>query len=136
MVVCGLGRRTGALTEPPDFRARRSAGVPRCADPHVGCGVPRVAHRARPKFTCERDRCRRAFPIPAQPAYLGTFLLSIGLGLLTSRLGFVILVGGAILRILRLIGREEAILQAEKGESFREYRRRVPGLLPALTPRA
>jgi protein-S-isoprenylcysteine O-methyltransferase Ste14 len=69
------------------------------------------------------------------PLYLGTFLLSVGLGLLTSRLGFVILVGGAIIRILRLIGREEAILQAEQGETFREYRRRVPRLLPALTPR-
>jgi len=69
------------------------------------------------------------------PLYLGTFLLSIGLGLLASRLGFAILAVGAAIRILRLIGREEAELQKERGESFREFCRRVPRLLPSLRPR-
>jgi protein-S-isoprenylcysteine O-methyltransferase Ste14 len=69
------------------------------------------------------------------PLYLGTFLLSIGLGLLASRLGFAILAVGAAIRILRLIGREEAELEKERGESFREFRRRVPRLLPSLRPR-
>lgn len=69
------------------------------------------------------------------PLYLGSFLWTVGLGFLASRLGFVILAGGAALRILRLIGREEAELSEKQGEKFREYCRRVPRLLPALTPR-
>ena len=69
------------------------------------------------------------------PLYLGTFLMSEGLGLLASRSGFVILAVGAAFRILRLIGREEAELQKEQGERFREFCRRVPRLLPSLRPR-
>jgi protein-S-isoprenylcysteine O-methyltransferase Ste14 len=69
------------------------------------------------------------------PLYLGTFLLSIGLGLLASRLGFAILAVGAAIRILRLIGREEAELEKERGESFREFCRCVPRLLPSWRPR-
>ena len=69
------------------------------------------------------------------PLYLGTFLLSVGLGLLASRLGFAILAVGGAIRILRLIGREEAELERERGESFREFCRRVPRLLPSLQPR-
>ncbi len=69
------------------------------------------------------------------PLYLGTFLFSLGLGFLASRLGFAILAGGAAIRILRLIGREESGLEMEQGEGFREYCRRVPRLLPSLHPR-
>jgi protein-S-isoprenylcysteine O-methyltransferase Ste14 len=69
------------------------------------------------------------------PLYLGTFLLTIGLGFLMSRLGFAILVIGAAIRIMRLIGREEAQLKAQQGDAFREFFRRVPRLIPALTPR-
>jgi protein-S-isoprenylcysteine O-methyltransferase Ste14 len=69
------------------------------------------------------------------PLYLGTLLLTVGLGFLASRLGFVILAGGAAMRILRLIGREEGELADAQGEKFREYCRRVPRLLPAFSPR-
>lgn len=69
------------------------------------------------------------------PLYLGSFLWTAGLGFLASRLGFVILAAAAAIRILRLIGREEAKLDEQQGEKFREYCRRVPRLLPALTPR-
>jgi protein-S-isoprenylcysteine O-methyltransferase Ste14 len=69
------------------------------------------------------------------PLYLGTFLLTIGLGSLMSRLGFAILVIGAAIRIARLIEREEAELEAQQGDRFREFCRRVPRLIPALTPR-
>jgi protein-S-isoprenylcysteine O-methyltransferase Ste14 len=69
------------------------------------------------------------------PLYLGTFLMSVGLGLLASRLGFVVLAVGATIRILRLIGREEAELEKQQGESFREFCRRVPRLFPSLRPR-
>jgi protein-S-isoprenylcysteine O-methyltransferase Ste14 len=69
------------------------------------------------------------------PLYLGTFLLALGLGLLASRLGFVVLVGGMILRGFRLIGREQAELEEQQGEGFREFCRRVPQLIPSLHPR-
>ncbi|HVH70380.1 MAG TPA: isoprenylcysteine carboxylmethyltransferase family protein, partial [Candidatus Dormibacteraeota bacterium] len=69
------------------------------------------------------------------PLYLGTFLMSVGLGLLASRSGFVVLAAGAAIRILRLIRREEAELEKQQGESFREFCRRVPRMLPSLSPR-
>jgi len=69
------------------------------------------------------------------PLYIGTFLLSVGLGLLASRSGFIVLAAGAAIRILRLIGREEAHLKREQGERFHEFCRRVPRLLPSWRPR-
>lgn len=69
------------------------------------------------------------------PLYLGTFLMSVGIGLLASRTGFAILAVGAAVRILRLIGREEAELEKQQGESFREFCLRVPQLLPSFRPR-
>ena len=69
------------------------------------------------------------------PLYLGTFVFSVGVGLLASRLGFVILVGSSAMRYLRLIGREESALEAEQGEKYLEYCWRVPRLLPSLSPR-
>ena len=55
------------------------------------------------------------------PLYLGTFLMSVGLGFLASRSGFAVLAVGAAIRILRLIGREEAELEKQQGERFREF---------------
>jgi protein-S-isoprenylcysteine O-methyltransferase Ste14 len=69
------------------------------------------------------------------PLYLGTFLLTVGIGFLMSRLGFAILVIGGVIRIMRLIGREEAQFEAQQGDAFREFCRRVPRLIPALAPR-
>lgn len=69
------------------------------------------------------------------PLYLGTFLLCVGLGFLASRSGFVVLVGGAALRILRLIKREEDEFERQQGPTFLEFCRRVPSLFPSLPPR-
>lgn len=69
------------------------------------------------------------------PLYLGNILLALGVGFLASRIGFVVLVLGMTLFLLRLIGREETQLEREQGERFREFCRRVPRLIPALTPR-
>jgi protein-S-isoprenylcysteine O-methyltransferase Ste14 len=69
------------------------------------------------------------------PLYLGTFLLAVGMGFLASRLGFVILVGGMVLRGFRLIGREESELEGHQGEGFREFCSHVPQLVPSLYPR-
>jgi protein-S-isoprenylcysteine O-methyltransferase Ste14 len=69
------------------------------------------------------------------PLYLGNVLLAVGVGFLASRAGFVVLVLGMTMFVLRLIGREEAQLECEQGDRFREFCRRVPRLIPALAPR-
>lgn len=69
------------------------------------------------------------------PLYLGSFLLSIGLGFLASRVGFFILVVGGAARILRLIGREEQNSEQQQGERFRKFARTLPRLLPSISPR-
>ncbi len=69
------------------------------------------------------------------PLYLGTLLLSIGLGFLANRVGFLILVVGAVLRILRLIGREEEELEQQQGAQFVRFAHTVPRLLPSIFPR-
>jgi hypothetical protein len=69
------------------------------------------------------------------PLYLGNILLALGVGLMASRAGFVVLVLGMTLFVYRLILREEAGLLESQGESFRRFRESVPRLLPALRPR-
>lgn len=69
------------------------------------------------------------------PLYLGNLLLAVGMGLLTSRVGFVILVAGHAVFLLRLIGREESELLATQGERYRAYFDAVPRLWPSLRPR-
>src|SRR4051794_13490974 len=69
------------------------------------------------------------------PLYLGNFLVALGMGLLMSRLGFLIIVVGHAIFLLRLIGREESELLATKGASYRAYFDAVPRLWPALRPR-
>jgi protein-S-isoprenylcysteine O-methyltransferase Ste14 len=69
------------------------------------------------------------------PLYLGVLLLCAGIGLLASRLGWVVLVVGATILYLRLIFREEAALAATQGKSFRDFQAAVPRLIPSLRPR-
>jgi hypothetical protein len=69
------------------------------------------------------------------PLYLGNDLLAFGLGVLASRLGFVVMVVGMFLFTLRLILREEAGLLATQGESYRRYFNAVPRLWPSPRPR-
>lgn len=69
------------------------------------------------------------------PLYLGTILLGAGMGVLASRLGWLVIVGGLTFFVLRLVGREEAELAARQGERYAAYRAAVPRLLPALRPR-
>jgi protein-S-isoprenylcysteine O-methyltransferase Ste14 len=68
------------------------------------------------------------------PLYLGNILLAIGFGLMSSRIGFFILVLGMILFDYRIIWREEAGILASQGDSYRAYCKAVPRLLPALQP--
>src|ERR1700709_1064439 len=69
------------------------------------------------------------------PLYLGNLLLAVGMGLLMSRLGFVLVVLGHAIFLLRLIGREESELLATQGERYRAYFDAVPRLWPSLRSR-
>src|SRR5256886_15591975 len=61
--------------------------------------------------------------------------MSVGLGFLASRSGLVVLAVGAAIRILRLIGREEAELEKQQGERFREFCRRGARVFFSFCPR-
>jgi protein-S-isoprenylcysteine O-methyltransferase Ste14 len=69
------------------------------------------------------------------PLYLGGILATFGVAFMASRLGFVILVISLTLLYVRLADREEAELEQQQGEGYREFRRRVPRLWPSMTPR-
>ena len=69
------------------------------------------------------------------PLYLGTVLLSAGIGCFASRTGFVVLVGGMTFFIFRLILREETNLLKYQGEAYRRYCKAVPRFIPSLVPR-
>ncbi len=69
------------------------------------------------------------------PLYLGNILMGAGIGLMASRVGFVVLMLGLTVFDIRLILREEAELLEDQGDAFRRYCERVPRLLPSLMPR-
>jgi protein-S-isoprenylcysteine O-methyltransferase Ste14 len=69
------------------------------------------------------------------PLYLGTIVLSIGVGTLASRTGFLVLLASMFVFNYRLILREEANLLQTQGENYRRYFDAVPRLFPSLSPR-
>jgi protein-S-isoprenylcysteine O-methyltransferase Ste14 len=69
------------------------------------------------------------------PLYFGNLLMAAGIGLLSSRTGWFLLVIGNILFLRRLIGREEAALLETQGEGYGAYLAAVPRLWPSLVPR-
>ena len=69
------------------------------------------------------------------PLYLGNILLAVGLGLMASRTGFLVLVIATVPFVYRLILREEASLLESQGDSYRRYFEAVPRLWPSLRPR-
>jgi protein-S-isoprenylcysteine O-methyltransferase Ste14 len=69
------------------------------------------------------------------PLYLGNIIMAAAIGFLASRIGFLILVFGMTIFVLRLIGREESELARDQGEPYRRYCAAVPRLLPSLWPR-
>jgi protein-S-isoprenylcysteine O-methyltransferase Ste14 len=69
------------------------------------------------------------------PLYLGNILMAMAIGLMASRVGFLILSIGMTVFVLRLILREEAELLRDQGESYKRYCAAVPRLVPSLTPR-
>jgi protein-S-isoprenylcysteine O-methyltransferase Ste14 len=69
------------------------------------------------------------------PLYIGGLLLSLGFGMLASRIGAIVIVGGSLAITLALMDEEERQLTAAQGESYAAYRRAVPRLVPSPTPR-
>src|SRR3954471_3543799 len=69
------------------------------------------------------------------PLYFGNVLMGLGMGAMASRLGFVVLQVLMLLFCYRLIFREEAELRAAQGEQYDAFKKAVPRLCPALTPR-
>ena len=69
------------------------------------------------------------------PLYFANVLMVIAVGSMMSRLGFFVAVVAMLAFCYRLIGREEAELQASQGERYKDYRSAVPRLWPALQPR-
>jgi protein-S-isoprenylcysteine O-methyltransferase Ste14 len=69
------------------------------------------------------------------PLYFANLLMAIGMGAMTSRIGFFVLLLGMLLFCYRLVLREEAELRAVQGESYEQYRKAVPRFWPALQPR-
>jgi len=69
------------------------------------------------------------------PLYFGNVLMALGMGAMASRLGFVVLQVLMLLFCYRLIFREEAEWRAAQGEQYEAFKKAVPRLCPALTPR-
>ncbi len=68
------------------------------------------------------------------PLYFANLLMAVGMGAMTSRIGFVVLVVAMLVFCYRLILREEAELYAAQGEQYDRYRKAVPRFWPSLRP--
>ena len=69
------------------------------------------------------------------PLYLGNGLMALAMAAIAPAPGAALMVIGIPLFCLRLIGREEAALDAELGEPYRAFVRAVPRLWPSLRSR-
>ena len=69
------------------------------------------------------------------PLYFAGLPMTAGVGVMTSRLGWIFLVVAMWIFHYRLILREEDELLRTQGESYDAYRKAVPRWWPALTPR-
>lgn len=68
------------------------------------------------------------------PLYLGNILMAVAIGLMASRIGFLVLSLGMTVFVVRLLLREEAELARDRGESYRLYCAAVPRLVPSAVP--
>jgi protein-S-isoprenylcysteine O-methyltransferase Ste14 len=69
------------------------------------------------------------------PLYFGNILMAVGIGLMASRIGFLVLAVAMTVFVIRLILREEAELLKNHGESYQQYCARVPMLIPSVLSR-
>ena len=66
------------------------------------------------------------------PLYLGTMLHTLALSLLMPASGAVFAIIAIAIEQFRLIGGEEAFLAGKLGQSYLDYKTKVPSLLPSL----
>jgi protein-S-isoprenylcysteine O-methyltransferase Ste14 len=69
------------------------------------------------------------------PLYLGSWILSLGIAFLMPPSGAIVFLVLEGLFDFRLILGEEAFLAVQQGETYLEYRSRVPRLVPSFRPR-
>jgi protein-S-isoprenylcysteine O-methyltransferase Ste14 len=69
------------------------------------------------------------------PLYLGNILMAWAISFFLPIFGWPIVVIGVTLFCYRLIGREEAALEAEQGPRYREFTKAVPRLWPSIRAR-
>lgn len=69
------------------------------------------------------------------PLYFASLLMTAGLGMMASRLGWVFMLLAMWFFQYRLILREEHGLASAQGDSYRAYLLAVPRMLPSPTPR-
>ena len=69
------------------------------------------------------------------PLYLGNVLMSFAMSLFAPMIGCPLMLIGIPVFCYRLIGREEASLQAEQGERYSAFMRAVPRLWPSVRAR-
>jgi protein-S-isoprenylcysteine O-methyltransferase Ste14 len=69
------------------------------------------------------------------PLYLGNVMMAFAMALFAPVSSFLLLIVGIFGFCYRLIGREEAALEGEQGESYRAFERAVPRLWPAFRAR-
>ncbi len=70
------------------------------------------------------------YSVCRNPLYFSSFLLALGVGLLTSRLDFTLLAGTSYLAVFYPMMLNEARVLREKFPDFAEYERRVPLFFP------
>jgi protein-S-isoprenylcysteine O-methyltransferase Ste14 len=75
------------------------------------------------------------FRFVRNPLYLGSWILSLGIAILMPPSGALVFLVLESLFYFRLILGEEAFLAAQQGETYLEYRRLVPRLVPSFRPR-
>jgi methanethiol S-methyltransferase len=72
------------------------------------------------------------FAVIRHPVYLGTILLLIGFFMYTPTVSTLILVVSSILYIMVGIGLEEQKMIKHYGEEYKQYRKKVPMLIPKM----
>jgi protein-S-isoprenylcysteine O-methyltransferase Ste14 len=68
------------------------------------------------------------------PLYLGSWLLALGVSILMPPAGAALFLPAYCIFTLYLISAEERFLAAQQGDSYQQYLRRVPRLLPYRKP--
>jgi protein-S-isoprenylcysteine O-methyltransferase Ste14 len=69
------------------------------------------------------------------PLYFGNVLMSVAMSQIAPVVGCAVMIIGITVFCCRLIGREEAALEAQQGERYRAFMRAVPRLWPSFRAR-